>query len=66
MKDTVYLIRKGAKVTFPILKLNPIRLEGTIKRVRVEVEGTDHKIYLVDPSDVLLVEKEGVICYANG
>jgi hypothetical protein len=65
MKDTVYLIRQGAKVTFPI-KPTPIRIEGTIKRVRVEVQGTDHRIYLVDPSDVLLVDKEGVICFANG
>jgi hypothetical protein len=61
------LIRRGAVVTFPIVKLSPIRLQGRINRVRVEIEGTDGKMYLVDPSDVLLVNVKdgGLILNAN-
>lgn len=61
--NTVYLIRKGATVTFPIVKLSPIRLQGRINRVRVEIEGTDNKMYLVDPSDVLIVDEEGGLTF---
>ena len=62
-----YMIRRGAVVTFPIVKLSPIRLQGRINRVRVEIEGTDGKMYLVDPSDVLLVNVKdgGLILNAN-
>lgn len=61
------MIRRGAVVTFPIVKLSPIRLQGRINRVRVEIEGTDDKMYLVDPSDVLLVNVKdgGLILNAN-
>jgi hypothetical protein len=57
------LIRKGAKVTFPIVKLSPIRLQGKINRIRVEIEGTDKKMYLVDPSDILIVDEEGGLTF---
>ena len=61
------MIRRGAVVTFPIVKLSPIRLQGRINRVRVEIEGTDGKMYLVDPADVLLVNVKdgGLILNAN-
>lgn len=61
------MIRRGAVVTFPIVKLSSIRLQGRINRVRVEIEGTDGKMYLVDPSDVLLVNVKdgGLILNAN-
>ena len=61
--NEVYLIRKGAIVTFPIVKLSPIRLQGRINRIRVEIEGTDKKMYLVDPSDVLIVDEEGGLTF---
>lgn len=54
--NELYLIRCGRRITFPIVKLSPIRIEGTIRRVRLEVEGTDHKMYLIDPADVQLVD----------
>lgn len=57
------MIRKGATVTFPIVKLSPIRLQGKINRIRVEIEGTDKKMYLVDPSDILIVDEEGGLTF---
>jgi hypothetical protein len=43
--------------------MSPIRLQGRINRIRVEIEGTDKKMYLVDPSDVLIVDEEGGLTF---
>ena len=58
-------MRKGEKVTFPIVKLSPIRIEGTINRIRVEVIGSDKKIYLVDPADLLIIDPKGKVVFNN-
>lgn len=60
------MIRKGARVTFPIVKENPIRIEGTVNRVRVEVEGTDKKMYLIDPIDILTIDDNGKVVFKHG
>lgn len=59
------MLRKNEKVTFPIVKLNPIRMEGRINRIRVEVEGTDKKMYLVDPADLLIIDEKGKVVFDN-
>lgn len=64
-RDEIYLLRKNEKVTFPIIKLNPIRMEGRINRIRVEVEGTDKKMYLVDPADLLIIDDKGKVVFDN-
>jgi hypothetical protein len=38
-------------------------LQGKINRIRVEIEGTDKKMYLVDPSDILIVDEEGGLTF---
>ena len=58
-------MRKGERVTFPIVKLSPIRIEGTINRIRVEVIGSDKKTYLVDPADLLLIDPKGKVVFTN-
>ena len=58
-------MRKGERVTFPIVKLSPIRIEGTINRIRVEVEGSDKKTYLVDPADLLIIDPKGKVVFTN-
>ena len=58
-------MRKGERVTFPIVKLSPIRIEGTINRIRVEVIGSDKKTYLVDPSDLLIIDPKGKVVFNN-
>ena len=58
-------MRKGERVTFPIVKLSPIRIEGTINRIRVEVIGSDKKIYLVDPADLLIIDPKGKVVFNN-
>ena len=58
-------MRKGERVTFPIVKLSPIRIEGTINRIRVEVIGSDTKIYLVDPADLLIIDTKGKVVFNN-
>lgn len=57
-------MRKNERVTFPIVKLSPIRIEGRINRIRVEVEGTD-KMYLVDPADLLIIDSKGKVVFNN-
>ena len=64
-QNEIYLLRKNERVTFPIVKLNPIRIEGRINRIRVEVEGTDKKMYLVDPADLLLIDDKGKVVFTN-
>lgn len=64
-QNEVYLLRKNERVTFPIVKLSPIRIEGRINRIRVEVEGTDKKMYLVDPADLLLIDDKGKVVFTN-
>lgn len=59
------MLRKNERVTFPIVKLNPIRMEGRINRIRVEVEGTDRKMYLVDPADLLIIDEKGKVVFDN-
>lgn len=56
-------MRKGERVTFPIVKLNPIRIEGVINRIRVEVIGSDKKTYLVDPADLLVIDPKGKVVF---
>lgn len=58
-------MRKGERVTFPIVKLSPIRIEGTINRIRVEVIGSDKKTYLVDPADLLIIDTKGKVIFNN-
>ena len=58
-------MRKGERVTFPIVKLSPIRIEGTINRIRVEVIGSDKKTYLVDPADLLIIDTKGKVVFNN-
>ena len=58
-------MRKGERVTFPIAKLSPIRIEGTINRIRVEVIGSDKKTYLVDPADLLIIDPKGKVVFNN-
>lgn len=58
-------MRKGERVTFPIVKLSPIRIEGTINRIRVEVIGSDKKTYLVDPADLLIIDTKGKVVFTN-
>lgn len=58
-------MRKNERVTFPIVKLSPIRIEGRINRIRVEVEGTDKKMYLVDPEDLLIIDPKGKVVFNN-
>ena len=58
-------MRKGERVTFPIVKLSPIRIEGTINRIRVEVIGSDKKVYLVDPADLLIIDPKGKVVFNN-
>ena len=58
-------MRKGERVTFPIVKLSPIRIEGTINRIGVEVIGSDKKIYLVDPADLLIIDPKGKVVFNN-
>lgn len=58
-------MRKGERVTFPIVKLSPIRIEGTINRIRVEVIGSDKKTYLVDPADLLIIDPKGKVVFDN-
>lgn len=58
-------MRKGERVTFPIVKLSPIRIEGVINRIRVEVVGSDKKTYLVDPADLLVIDPKGRVIF-NG
>ena len=64
-QNEVYLLRKNERVTFPIVKLSPIRIEGTINRIRVEVIGSDKKIYLVDPADLLIIDPKGKVVFNN-
>ena len=64
-QNEVYLMRKNERVTFPIVKFSPIRIEGRINRIRVEVEGTDKKMYLVDPADLLLIDPKGKVVFNN-
>ena len=59
------MIRKNERVTFPIVKLSPIRIEGTVNRVRVEIEGTDKKMYLVDPIDIRTLDNDGKVVFNN-
>lgn len=59
-KKTMYVILKGERVTFPV-KPTPIIIEGTVTRVRVEVKGSDGRIYLVDPEDISIVKGGCVI-----
>ena len=63
--NEVCLIRRGARVTFPIVKGNPVRIEGKVMRVRVEIEGTDKKMYLVDPIDILTLDDNGKVVFKN-
>ena len=63
--NETYLIRRGEKVTFPIVKLSSIRIEGTVNRVRVEIEGTDKKMYLVDPIDIRTLDDDGKVVFNN-
>ena len=58
-------MRKGERVTFPSVKLSPIRIEGTINRIRVEVIGSDKKTYLVDPADLLIIDPKGKVVFNN-
>ena len=58
-------MRKNERVTFPIVKLSPIRIEGTINRIRVEVIGSDKKTYLVDPADLLIIDPKGKVVFNN-
>ena len=58
-------MHKGERVTFPIVKLSPIRIEGTINRIRVEVIGSDKKTYLVDPADLLIIDPKGKVVFTN-
>ena len=58
-------MRKGERVTFPIVKFSPIRIEGTINRIRVEVIGSDKKTYLVDPADLLIIDPKGKVVFNN-
>ena len=64
-QNEVYLMRKNERVTFPIVKLSPIRIEGTINRIRVEVIGSDKKTYLVDPADLLIIDPKGKVVFNN-
>lgn len=64
-QNEIYLLRKNEKVTFPIVKLSPIRIEGTINRIRVEVIGSDKKTYLVDPADLLIIDPKGKVVFNN-
>ena len=64
-QNEIYLLRKNERVTFPIVKLSPIRIEGRINRIRVEVEGTDKKKYLVDPADLLIIDTKGKVVFTN-
>ena len=64
-QNEVYLLRKNERVTFPIVKLSPIRIEGTINRIRVEVIGSDKKTYLVDPADLLIIDPKGKVVFNN-
>ena len=64
-QNEIYLLRKNEKVTFPIVKLNPIRIEGVINRIRVEVIGSDKKTYLVDPADLLVLDPKGKVVFDN-
>ena len=64
-QNEIYLLRKNERVTFPIVKLSPIRIEGRINRIRVEVEGTDKKMYLVDPADLLIIDTKGKVIFTN-
>ena len=64
-QNEIYLLRKNERVTFPIVKLSPIRIEGRINRIRVEVEGTDKKMYLVDPADLLIIDTKGKVVFTN-
>ena len=64
-QNEVYLLRKNERVTFPIVNLSPIRIEGRINRIRVEVEGTDKKMYLVDPADLLIIDPKGKVVFNN-
>lgn len=64
-QNEVYLLRKNERVTFPIVKFSPIRIEGRINRIRVEVEGTDKKMYLVDPADLLIIDLKGKVVFNN-
>ena len=38
-------------------------MEGRINRIRVEVEGTDKKMYLVDPADLLIIDSKGKVVF---
>jgi hypothetical protein len=40
-------------------------MEGRINRIRVEVEGTDKKMYLVDPADLLIIDDKGKVVFTN-
>ena len=64
-QNEIYLLRKNERVTFPIVKLSPIRIEGTINRIRVEVIGSDKKTYLVDPTDLLIIDPKGKVVFTN-
>ena len=64
-QNEIYLLRKNERVTFPIVKLSPIRIEGTINRIRVEVIGSDKKTYLVDPADLLIIDPKGKVVFNN-
>ena len=64
-QNEIYLLRKGERITFPIVKLSPIRIEGTINRIRVEVIGSDKKTYLVDPADLLIIDPKGKVVFTN-